>query len=211
MLINLNLFKYKCFYYQFIIKKLRIMKKLAILSMTFLFAFSVVKGQAEKEEKAQVKETKSELKTERVALRKLEGTEVSTKAKNTFKTDFPAATNVQSKRNNTYDEFTFTGKDGKPMTAFYDSEGNLVGTTQIKAITDVPAKGQQEIKNKYKDYTVGPILFYDDNEGNETDMILYGIQFDDVDSYFVELQKGTKKLVVQVLMDGQVMFFTDLK
>jgi hypothetical protein len=42
-------------------------------------------------------------------------------------------------------------------------------------------------------------------------MILYGIQFDDVDSYFVELQKGTKKLVVQVLMDGQVMFFTDLK
>ncbi len=62
----------------------------------------------------------------------------------------------------------------------------------------------------YKDYTIGPVVFYDDNEANSTDMILYGEQFEDADNYFVELSKGTKKIVVQVSPEGVVYFFKQL-
>ena len=42
-------------------------------------------------------------------------------------------------------------------------------------------------------------------------MTLYGTQFDDEDSYFVEMQKGDKKIVLKVKMDGEVFFFKQLK
>jgi hypothetical protein len=186
------------------------MKKLAILSGTFLFIVALAQGQAQKTEKEKVRGTKSEVKTERVALRKLEGTNVSVLAKNNFSKDFSGAKNVQSKRANTFDEFLFTNKDGQEMKAYYDYEGNLVGTTQRKTFADIPIKGQEQIKAKYKDYTIGEVLFYDDNEMNDTDMVLYGLQFDDKDLYFVELVKGTSKIVVQVDMEARVSFFKKL-
>jgi len=186
------------------------MKKLAILSLTLFFALSAVQGQTQKAGKEQAKETKKEAKKERVALRKLEGTMVSDQSKNAFNADFKGATNVQSKRVNTFDEFSFTSKDGQKMKAFYDYNSVLVGTTQDKTAADIPVKGLQEIKKIYKDYIIGPVVFYDDNEANDTDMILYGIQFDDADNYFVELSKGTKKMIVEVTPEGNVSFFKDL-
>ena len=92
------------------------------------------------------------------------------------------------------------------MTAFYDNDGKLVGTTMIKTFADVPANGQKQIKKKYKDYTVGPVIFFDNNEFNETDMMLYGLQFDDEDNYFVELTKGNSKIVVRVNSAGDLLF-----
>jgi hypothetical protein len=175
------------------------MKKLAILSMTFVFVLSIVQGQT--------KETK---KSDRVPLKKLEGTTVSTLAKNNFSTDFKDAKEVQWKRFNTYDEATFTNNDGHQMTAFYDNEGQLVGTSQNKTFADLPVKGQEQIKKLYKDYIVGKVVYFDDNEANYTDMIMYGNQFDDADNYFVELTKGDKKIVVEVNMDGSVSHFKSL-
>jgi hypothetical protein len=171
------------------------MKKFAILTMTFLFAFSLVQAQTQK--------------TERVPLKKLAGTAVSETAKKNFMTDFSATTNAQWKRVGTYDEVTFT-KDGQKLTAYYDGEGNLVGTTATKKFTDLPAKGQAEIKAKYKDYTIGPVIFFDDNDKNDTDMILWSQQFDDEDLYFVELSKGADKLVVKVDLAGLVTLFKKL-
>ena len=186
------------------------MKKLAILSMTFLLVVAVVQGQTQKADKEKVKEIKKELKTERVALRKLEGTNVSVLAKNNFSKDFPDATNVRSKRVDTFDEFQFTDKTGELMKAFYDYAGNLVGTTLKKTFADVPVKGQEKIKAEYKDYTIGDVIFYDDNELNDTDMILWGLQFDDRDLYFVELTKGASKIIVQVDAEARVSFFKKL-
>lgn len=77
-----------------------------------------------------------------------------------------------------------------------------------KTLADLPAKAQINIKEYLKGYTAGDVLFYDDDEVNETDMILFGNQFDDKDSYFVELTKGNKKIIVQVAMDGDVSYFT---
>jgi hypothetical protein len=50
------------------------MKKLAILTMKFVFTLSVADRQAQKDVNEKVKESNKELKNERVALRKLEGT-----------------------------------------------------------------------------------------------------------------------------------------
>jgi len=157
----------------------------------------------------QAQETKKEAKTERKALRKLEGTNVNEMAKTNFITDFGNVPGAVWKRVDTYDQVTFT-KDGKKMTAFYDYDANLVGTTSIKKFTDLPAKGQQEIKTRYKDYKVGAVIFYDDNEANDTDMILYGAQFDDADNYFVELTKGAENIVVEVNPSGFVTYFKKL-
>ena len=62
-----------------------------------------------------------------------------------------------------------------------------------------------------KTHTVNAVLFVDDNELNDEDMILYNQQYDDVDSYFIELQKDNKEIVLHVTMDGTVYFFTRLK
>lgn len=183
------------------------MKKVVIFAMTVLFATAVFPTQAQvKQEKIQIKDTKKELKTERKALRKLEGTKVSDLAKTQFKSDFGNATNVVWKRFDTFAQATFT-KDRQKMTAYYDENAKLVGTTEPKKFTDLPANAQQEIKTKYKDYTVGAVIFYNDNEANETDMILYRTQFDDVDTYFVELTKDNKTTVLQVDMGGVITFF----
>ena len=180
------------------------MKKLGISIAVFLFAFTLVQGQTKNTE------TKKEQKAGRIALKKLEGTNVSVMSKDNFAKDFGNLPNVQWKRVNTYDEATFM-KDGKEMKAFYDFDSKLVGTTTHVTFADVPAKGQKEIKKQYKDYTVESVVFFDDNEANETDMILYGVQFDDSDNYFVELAKGTNKIILQVNSSGEVFLFKQLK
>lgn len=174
------------------------MKKLGILLMAFLFSWSLIQGQT--------KESKSSGKP----LKKLEGTTVSQKAKDNFRVDFPNATNPEWARLGTFDQVSFTGQAGKKMIAYYDYDGMLAGTTQSRSFADLPAKAQQEIKSKYKDYTVGTVIFFEDNKLSDTDMVLYGIQFDDADNYFVELSKGASKIVLKVSAEGEVFFYKQM-
>ena len=194
------------------------MKKLAFLSLTFLMAIGILRIQAQdarnekmaiNETKKEVKTEKKELKAERKQLRKLEGNDVSTISKNSFYVDFGDISNAKWIRGSYFDEVIFN-KDGHDMTGFYDYDGKLVGTTMIKTFADVPVRGQKLIKSKYKDYTVGPVIYFDDNEFNETDMLLYGLQFDDEDNYFVELTKNGSKIVVRVNSAGDLYFFKQL-
>ena len=142
----------------------------------------------------------------RKELKKLKGEEVGSMTKDAFISDFGNIPGVQWSRLDYYDEAIFT-KDGHKMSAYYDFDTKLVGTIQVKKYTDVPAKAQAYISKNYKGYTPGDVIFFNDNEQNETDMIVYGNQFADVDSYFVELSNGLNKLVVQVTPDGEVGFF----
>jgi hypothetical protein len=185
------------------------MKKFKVLLMAFLFAFVVTEAPAQKADKEKVKETKKEQKAERVPLKKLEGKVVSSEAKRNFNSDFARASDVLWIRKGTFDEVSFTNR-GIKMKGYYDSEGKLVGTTQNSTFPEIPAKCQEVIKTKYKDYTVGPVVFFDDNELNETDMILWAIQFDDKDLYFVELAKGTNKIILMCNLEGEVSFFKQL-
>jgi hypothetical protein len=186
------------------------MKKLVIISFTFLCAVTIVLGQAQSQDKEKTKDSRKGTKAERIPLKKLEGTTVSRVAMDVFKSEFKDAKNVEWKRVDTFDKVSFMSKDGQKMSAFYDIDGNLVGTTQFKTFAELPEKGQKEIRKMYKDYSIGQVVFYDDNEANPTDMILYGVQFEDADNYFVELSKGTSKIVLQVSPTGDVIFFNQL-
>jgi len=188
------------------------MKSLLTITLLAIFSFAILPSDAQEKmepTKKKIKETKKEVKAERNALRKLEGDIVSVKAKSSFYVDFGDIPGAKWKRVGMFDEVIFN-KDGKEMKAFYDFDSELVGTTQKKTFDDVPARGQKEIKSKYKDYSIGDVIFFDDNEFNETDMLLYGIQFEDEDNYFVELTKGNSEIVVRVNTRGDVYFFKQL-
>ena len=159
-----------------------------------------------KQESALKKEKKEDLKT----LRKLNGQDVNYQAKQQFLADFANAKDVKWKRSPYFDEAIFT-LDGKSKIAYYDHEAKLVGTTEILTFGDLPEKAQKVINEKYKNYYKGAVIFFDDNEFNDTDMLLYGQQFDDEDNYFVELSKSNEKIVVKVKPNGEVFFFTSLK
>lgn len=156
------------------------------------------------------KSIKNDKKQSRRELRELNGNEVNSKVAFRFSKDFPGATATQWERLDNFDEASFS-MDGQWTSAFYDDKPELVGTTVVKVFSDLPIKAQKILTEKYKDYKVGDILFFDDNEQNETDMILYNQQFEDKDSYFVELSQKNKKILVQVSMDGDVSYFTRLR
>ena len=195
------------------------MKKLAVLSMIAMFALAFVQLSAQdvkkeikteiKTEKKDIKVEKKAIKTEREELHKLEGNVVSEQTKTAFYADFGKVPNVKWKRAVYLDEAVFT-KDGKEMKAYYDFYSKLVGTTMLKTFADLPIKSQKEIKAKYKDYKIGTVVFFDDNEANDSDMYFYNTQFSDADNYFVELSKDTKKIVVQVNAEGEVFIFKEL-
>jgi len=193
------------------------MKKLLLLSTAAIILTATVNAQITpaslksdiKIDKKVVSNIRKEKKEDRTVLRKLKGSEVDPVSKQSFATDFPGVI-AQWERLDNFDEASFV-KDGQAMSAFYDWEGKLVGTTQNKTFADLPASAQKSVSNEYKDYAIGDVLFYDDNEANETDMILYGNQFADKDSYFVELTKGNKKIVLQVTTDGEVGYYARLR
>lgn len=189
------------------------MKKFAILSMIVLFVMAFVQLPAQEVKKvaikSEIKNEKKAIKVERKELHKLEGSVVSDLSKDAFLADFGDIPNVKWKRAHYFDEAIFT-KDGKEMKAYYDISSKLVGTSSIKTFADIPTNAQKEIKEKYKDYSIGEVVFFDDNEGNETDMLLWDTQFDDADNYFVPLTKNNKTIILEVNLKGDVAFFKQL-
>jgi hypothetical protein len=125
-----------------------------------------------------------------------------------FLVQFPDATNISWKRDG-FEEAAFT-MNGKDMKAFYDYNNELVGTTSPVSYAELPADAQQYLEKHYADYTSGTVIMYDDNEYNDTDMMLYGNTFQDEDNYFVEMSNNQKKIVLQVNMEGLVTFFKDI-
>lgn len=191
------------------------MKKFRFFALSFVLALFMGQVSAqvqhqEKKLKSEIKIQKSEIRKERKDLRKLEGKDVSQLTKDNFYADFGKVPNVKWTRNDYFDVAEFNLK-GVATKAFYDYNSKLVGTTSIKTFAELPQNAQKQIKKEYKDYTPGEVVFFDDNENNDTDMILYDTQFEDSDNYFVELAKGNQKIVVQVNPEGEVFYFTQLK
>lgn len=153
---------------------------------------------------------KSEKRKDRKKLAAMKGNTISSRLKAEFYSDFGNVPVTQWERTANFDEVSFV-KDAETFTAFYDTDTKLIGTSSEKTFADLPSKAQQEINKHYKDYTTEDVIFFDDNELNETDMILYNQQFDDADNYFVELKKDNKKIVLQVDVQGNVSYFSRLR
>ena len=203
------------------------MRKLIVLLMVFTFSFSLVLGQteekiqvltkSEEQIKEKIKETKEELKIEKEELKtaqkerkRLEGSDVSNSTKGSFSEDFGINTNVEWKRTDYYDVATFTD-DSNLKKAYYDFSSQLIGTTWYVNFTDLPARGQKEINEKYGDYAIGEVVFYDDNESVDVDFFIFESQFKHEDNYFVELTKDSKHIILRVDSEGDVHFFKNIK
>ncbi|HET7117786.1 MAG TPA: hypothetical protein VFI29_14930 [Hanamia sp.] len=162
-------------------------------------------------DKAKEDKMKREERQETKKLKKLGGTEVSYQSKQAFERDFGIVKLISMERLANYDEFTFT-KNGETLSAFYNANSNLVGTIQDKTFADLPLKAQEFIRKEYKDYAPGDVILFDANEQDPdfSDMILFGLQFESKDSYFIEMKKPSQKIVLQVMKNGEVNYFTQL-
>lgn len=189
-------------------KRIFLAATIILAGATATFAHNNIFGfKHHNEAKTERRETRKELRREH----RLENRdEVSNLTKNQFAIDFPKAKNVRFVKTNDFDQVLFTsGK--KKMKAYYDHDNELVGTTQTRAFADLPQNAQKEILKKYAGYTPTEVIKFDDNEINETDMVMYGTSFNDEDNYFVDLQDGNKQVVVKVDLAGRVSFFKEIK
>jgi hypothetical protein len=125
-----------------------------------------------------------------------------------FQLDFPNATNVSWKRAG-YEEAIFT-LGNKEMKAFYDYDHDLIGTTTTVDYNTLPLAARKYIQKHFSDYTPQQVILFDDNEYNESDMVLYGNPFDDADNYFIELSNNNKTIVLQSNPEGMVTYYKDI-
>ncbi len=188
------------------------MKKIIILPIAFLVTLSTAMGQNDKTEMARVTRPRkaSEIRTESAPAKASATVRAPEIVMNNFYSDFGEISNVRWSRESNFDVAQFS-KAGRKLKAYYDPDGILVGTTEQKTFSDLPLKVQDRIRDKYKDYSIGPVIFFHDNEMNETDMSLWETQFADQDNYFVEMMKGSEKIILRVDTQDEVFFFTKLQ
>ncbi|RFS20716.1 hypothetical protein DVR12_19350 [Chitinophaga silvatica] len=196
------------------------MKKLMI-SMALILAVLATNAQTDppmanskmksKEGKMKSKEVRKDRREQRRYLRELNGTDVSEQSKLQFISDFGDKPDVVWSHDVYFDKATFTNSKGTRTSAFYDYDGQLVGTSTPVSFNDLPANAKDYIMRHYSNYEDAPVIFYDDNELNEDDMIMYGVQFESSDNYFIEVtDKKNKRVVLQVSPEGEVTYFTDV-
>jgi len=101
--------------------------------------------------------------------------------------------------------------NGVLKTAYYDEDNNLVGTTTDVDASALPEKARDHISKMYPGYTIEKVVFFDDNEANDTDMFLFNRSFEDEDNYFPLLVKGSKQIILEVSPEGKVSFFQNVK
>jgi len=186
------------------------MKKIAFIVITSLFALSLAKAQTQSPSENESKAPNRESGTAKAPIMSTGNESVSFESQNSFGIDFPKASEIAWERSGVFDQVNFIS-DGQKMTGYYDSEGSLVGTTTSKTVADLQEKTQKILADKYADYKVGPIIFFHDNDKNDTDMVLWATQFDSEDLYFAELVKGPDKIVVQITQSGDVSYFTKIE
>jgi hypothetical protein len=152
--------------------------------------------------------TKSQREENRAIRREKALSEPNYTTEQNFEVRFPDATNISWKKIG-IEEASFTG-NGKAMKAFYDYNHELIGTTTPVNYLDIPAIARKFIEKHYSGYTAQSVILFDDNEYNQSEMLLYGNAFADADNYFIELSNNNKTIVLEVNMEGLVTYFKDL-
>jgi predicted TIM-barrel fold metal-dependent hydrolase len=183
------------------------MKKIFLSVCAVLLTGMVFANKVARESKKEARKEKREM---RMQERAIKYGVVSYQTEEQFSMDFPKATDVIFERSQNFDEAEFT-LDGQRLRAYYDISNELIGTTNIASYSELPASAQKEIEKFYKDYELKQILFFHDNQFNDSDIIIYGTSFDDADNWFVQLQKDSKKIIVKVSPSGIVSYYTQMK
>jgi len=113
-----------------------------------------------------------------------------------FNNDFVRAQNATWKITPNFQKVTFE-LDGNKMSAFYNVRGELIGVTQNVQFKALPEKAKLEIASKYEGYFAQEVIKLDSG--------------DDTTTYFVDLKKEDKELLVRVTPTAGVYFFQQVK
>ncbi|GEO04328.1 hypothetical protein AAE02nite_19920 [Adhaeribacter aerolatus] len=119
---------------------------------------------------------------------------VSGYTKSNFNYQFNGAENVTWASSARFQKATFT-KEGKTLTAFYNNQNELVGTTQVIQITELSPVAIKNLVKSYPNYQMGEIIKYSGNE----------------EVYYVNLKNESKNFLVEITPDMNVQFFKTIK
>ena len=117
-------------------------------------------------------------------------TRISTKIKENFKTTFTEADNVSWSLKSTYVRATFE-LNGKKTDAYYDLNGESIGTSQKITRESLPVHAKRTFAKKYSDYTVKEAIRFDGVE--ET-------------AYFISAENDKQSVILKVTDAGISMF-----
>lgn len=90
--------------------------------------------------------------------------EVNKKALDAFRVEFTGASNVKWTISSDYFLASFVYND-KHVFAYYNIDGEWLGTTRYIGLSDLPLMLQGEVKNKYADYWITELIELANNEG----------------------------------------------
>lgn len=113
-----------------------------------------------------------------------------------FKKTFPQATEVTFTVKKQFTEVDFTWHYLK-LQAFFDRQGNYIGTSREIAVKDMPLSYVISINNQYKDFDITEAIEFDHAEEGM--------------SYYVTVINGDKKYVLNVATDGSISVFKKMK
>ncbi len=174
------------------------MKKLLVGSLTFLFVLGLTQFIARSATNGTViaKETKYSANYSK-GFEAGNGNALTMKR---FHSDFGMLSSAVWEKSRTLDKVTFT-KDGSKMVAYYNSHSRLVGIGTDADSSVMPDQTLAEIKVIYKDYKIGSVIFFDNNETNATSKLVYGTRLKE-ENYLLELSSDSKKIIIRVNVKG---------
>jgi len=113
-----------------------------------------------------------------------------------FKKMFPNATKVVYEVKKEFTEVNFTWNN-LILQAFFDTKGNLIGTSRQIEVSALPLAYVMEINRQYDGYTIDEAIEFDHAENGM--------------SYYVVVSKGEKKYVLNVSTNGEISVFKKMK
>jgi CRISPR/Cas system-associated exonuclease Cas4 (RecB family) len=111
---------------------------------------------------------------------------VSPKVLDAFKNEFNTAKEVEWTAGADYYKAAFTYND-KPVFAFYNMDGELLGLTRYISPVDLPLSLQTSLKKQYSSYWISDLFEVAKNGGT---------------NYYMTLENGNSKIVVKASGDS---------
>jgi hypothetical protein len=182
------------------------MKKLTIILSLFLLFLVIDQTYAQLFARA---DTKKEPRSEKRRHEKVAESKVNVASVKSFMKEFGNLSKVTWIKTDDYDKAVFT-REAHTLNAYYDGEGQLVGTTTLKSFSDLPKKGQENLKILFWNYTVQQVIWFQNNPGNKTPLKLWNTEITESNNYLVEMLYGFRRIVLYVDPDGKISLFKKL-
>lgn len=114
------------------------------------------------------------------------GTNVNVSVLNSFKSEFRNAADVTWISKTDFAKATFT-IDGVKMEAFYNIQGELIGTSKEINLESLPVNAKRAFAKKYDGYTVTEVISFENADGsayyfsaeNDTNSIIFKVDRND--------------------------------